>query len=342
MRKFLSYMIIAFAAAMVCGCDKGGGDVENPVPSVYFWRTVFRLDSTETQFLAQHGVGRIYMRYFDVVAKDSVVKPNATIQFAQPVPQGIEVIPTVFIVENCLRCNMDGVAQKLVDRIIQMNETNDIAGVREVQIDCDWTAKSQQRYYDFLGEVRKLLEEKGMRLSVTIRLHQLSMTPPPAHYGVLMMYNTGGLADANGHNPILDYRDVYPYLKKLRGYKLPLCAAWPCYKWNLLYSGNRFKGILYDANLADSTLYREAYPGHRVVISNRGLPEPNSDGSDMTWVNVGDSVITMLPSAEQILRIVEATEKERPGINKQVVMYSLDNKSIDNYDNEFFKTMFNR
>lgn len=337
----LAHIIFVALVAVACSCSRGG-DVENAVPSVYYWRTVFALDSAENRFLADHHVGRIYMRYFDVVVRDSVVKPNATIRFSQPVPQGIEVVPTVFVMENCLRHDMTGIADKLVDRILQMNETNDIMSVREVQVDCDWTARSQQQYFDFLARVRSLLKNHGMRLSATIRLHQLSMTPPPVDYGVLMMYNTGALTATNGHNPILDYRDAYPYLRNLRGYDLPLCAAWPAYRWNLLYSGNRFKAIMYDANLADTTLYREAAPGRYVVVSNRAMPEPNSDGSDITWVNVGDSVITVMPTADQIMNIVSATETERPGINKQVVMYSLDKTNIENYDKKFFETIFNR
>lgn len=342
MSRCVKYILLAFVAVACLCCSSGGGDVDDPNPSVYYWRTVFRLDSTERAFLSQHDVKRMYVRYFDVVSHKAVAHPNATISFAQPVPEGIEVIPTIFIVNHCFRYDMDSIPEKLVDRVLQMNETNDVTGVRELQIDCDWTSQTQDDYFAFLGKVRALLKEHGMRLSVTIRLHQLNLPPPPADYGVLMMYNTGDFREKSDRNPILDYRDAYPYLKHLASYKLPLCSAWPCYSWNLLYSDNQFKGILYDVDLADSNVYREVAPGRHVVISSRALPEPNSDGSDMTWVNVGDSVITVKPTASQIMHIVEAVEKERPGINKQTIIYSLDKKSIQNYDNEFYQTLLNR
>lgn len=341
--KRSNFLVILFCiVASLVACNRGGGDIDNPVPSVYYWRTVFRLDSVEANFLQQHGVKRIYMRYFDVVVRGDEVLPNATIKLSQPMPQGVEIVPTIFIVENCLKHNVEGLAQKLVDRVLKMNETNDIAGVKELQVDCDWTASTQEKYFELLAQLRALLKEHGMRLSVTIRLHQLAVATPPADYGVLMMYNTGNLREKSDRNPILDYRDAYPYLKYLRSYDLPLAAAWPCYSWNLLYNDNQFKAILYDVDLSDSTIYREVTPGRRVVVSNRALPEPNSDGSDLTWVTVGDSVITVLPTAGQVLRIVEAVEKERPGINKQVIIYSLDKKSIKNYDNEFYQALFNR
>lgn len=343
MLKNLVYILLLVVTLALCSCNNSSKGVDDAVPSVYYWRTVFSLDSVESDFLKKYDVGRMYVRYFDVVVRDGKVMPNATIKFEQPMPAGIEVVPTVFIMENCLSRGMDGIAGQLVDRILQMNETHDITGVKEIQIDCDWTIRSQEKYYAFLNEVGAVLKEHGMRLSATIRLHQLSLTPPPVDYGVLMMYNTGALGEKTDRNPILDYRDVYPYLKHLRRYDLPLCAAWPTYEWNLLYDNKQFKAIVYSANVSDTTIYHKgSTPGRYMVISDRVMPEPNSDGSDRVMFHVGDSLIVVRPTAEQIMHIVEATEKERPSLNKQVVIYSLDTKNIENYDNEFFKAIFNR
>jgi hypothetical protein len=57
------------------------------------------------------------------------------------------------------------------------------------------------------------------------------MATPPADYGVLMIYNTGDPRKWEDRNPILDYRDVYPYLERLDNYQLPLAAAYPVYLW---------------------------------------------------------------------------------------------------------------
>ena len=206
--------------------------------AVYYWRTDLRLDSAERAFLKQYHINKVYCRYFDVVMSDSLgPMPNATITFSDTLPQGIEMIPTVFIVENCMRQKPEGLAKKLVDRIIQMNETNDIMGVKEIQIDCDYTARSRMFYYQFLEEVRKEVKAHGMRLSTTIRLHQLSMKVPPVDYGVLMLYNTGHPMKFMERNPILDIRDVAPYLRYLEDYDLPLAAAYPVFLWHRIIHG---------------------------------------------------------------------------------------------------------
>ena len=198
--------------------------------AVYFWRTDLRLDSTEKAFLQQYHINKVYCRYFDVVMNDegTEAKPNATISFSETLPADIEIIPTVYITEDCMHQKHAGLAEKIVKRIQQMNETNDISGVREIQIDCDYTSRSRSTYYDFLKEVRQVW---GKTVSTTIRLHQLSMETPPADYGVLMVYNTGDPRKWEDRNPILDYRDVYPYLERLDNYQLPLATAYPVYLW---------------------------------------------------------------------------------------------------------------
>ena len=197
--------------------------------AVYYWRTDLRLDSTERAFLQQYHINKVYCRYFDVVMSESgEPKPNATITFSDTLPDSIEIISTVYITEDCMHQKHQGLAEKIVKRIRQMNETNDIRSVREIQIDCDYTSKSRKTYYRFLEEVKRAW---GQTVSTTIRLHQLSMEAPPVDYGVLMIYNTGDPRKWEERNPILDIRDVQPYLKQLDDYPLPLAAAYPVYQW---------------------------------------------------------------------------------------------------------------
>ena len=260
--------------------------VEN---AVYYWRTEWQLDSTEVDFLSRYDIHKVYCRYFDVVMADSVPVPNATITFDGEVPQGVEIIPTVYITEDCMHQRHSGLADRLFSRILQMNKTNDISGTRELQIDCDYTARSLHTYYDFLGEVRKLAADRGLRLSTTIRLHQLSMPVPPADYGVLMVYNTGDPRKFMERNPILDMRDVQPYLPKVDDYPLPLAAAYPVYRWQRTIHG----------------------------------------------VNVEHEV-----TAEEILQVKEALEKQRPGLRRTILTYHLDNENINRYKPKTYEAIY--
>ncbi len=227
-RRILCYGLLLLMGLTACS-RQPDKDME-PGNSVYYWRTDLRMDSTERAFMRAYDIKKVYCRYFDVVQNDTATGPvpNATMTFSDSIPEGVEIIPTVYITEDCMHRWHKGLAEKLVRRIRQMNETNDIAGVREIQIDCDYTAKSRRTYYEFLDSVRSAW---GGRVSTTIRLHQLSMSAPRVDYGVLMIYNTGDPNKFDERNPILDLRDVKPYLRHLSDYPLPLAAAYPVFSW---------------------------------------------------------------------------------------------------------------
>ena len=221
--------IIWICLLAIVGCQKQR-ELLDEGNAVYYWRTDLRLDSTERAFLSQYHINKVYCRYFDVVMNDDETepKPNATITFSDKLPDSIELIPTIYITEDCMHQPHPDLAEKIVKRILQMNVTNDINNVHEIQIDCDYTSKSRNTYYEFLKQVK---DAWGKTLSTTIRLHQLSMKVPPADYGVLMVYNTGDPRKWEERNPILDIRDVSIYLDKLDDYQMPLASAYPVFQW---------------------------------------------------------------------------------------------------------------
>ena len=260
--------IVLMVTVFACSPSKEGAlPVEGN--AVYYWRTELRLDSTERAFLDAHHVKRIYCRYFDVVNDRSQGPiPNATLTFSDTFPKDIEVVPTVFIMEDCMHHPSDSLARQIVSRIIQMNETNDITGVREIQIDCDYTLRSREAYYRFLEQVREELKiqhstfntqhstfnTQHSTLSTTIRLHQLAMPAPPVDYGILMLYNTGDPQNFEERNPILDLRDVMPYIKYLKNYPLPMGAAYPVFTWQRTIHGVH---IEHTASLQDIMTVKE-------------------------------------------------------------------------------------
>lgn len=218
--------------------------------AVYYWRTELRLNDAERQFLSDHYIRKVYCRYFDVVMDEvqATPRPNATLAFNDTLPAGVEMVPTVYITEDCMHERHDSLAVLVVRRVLQMNETNGIRGVCEIQIDCDYTSRSRPVFYDFLKAVKAELASHPsphtshpLSLSATIRLHQLQMEAPPVDYGVLMLYNTGDPRRYDERNPILDERDVQPYAQYLADYPLPLAAAYPVYRWQRQVEGVRIE-----------------------------------------------------------------------------------------------------
>ena len=306
MRKLLLMTCLLGSLALL-SCRRGGGAGE--MRSLYYWSTVLDIDSLKAAFISRHGVSRVYLRYFDVVPDEAGRPvPNATLRFKTGVPRGVEVVPTVYVVNSCMAADTSGLAERIVRRVAQMGETNGIGPVRELQIDCDWTRRTRERYFGFLRTVGRLAAARGMRVSATIRLHQLAEGAPPVDRGVLMMYNTGDFTDISCQKPILDTRDAAPYLRHLAGYGLKLAAAYPIYSWRILFRGGRYVGIM-----------------HR----DDDLP-----------VLPGDSIVTRAPSLDDITTAAGAVGSRRPDANSEIILFDLSRQNATRFKPDDYEKIF--
>ena len=225
---------------------------DKPKNSIYHWMTTFSPTQQVLDFVAEHNIERIYMRMFDVDliynenTGESNIEPVATIRFKGEVPSGVEIVPTTYITYEALAnlCyHEEEYAELIVERILAMANYNNCGEIGEVQFDCDWTENTRKTYFKLLEHARGLLQEYGITLSATIRLHQLDEEAPPVERGVLMLYNTGNFRDIETENSILDVSDVKPYLR-VKGYPLPLDYAYPTYGWSVSFYDGEFDSLV--------------------------------------------------------------------------------------------------
>ncbi len=336
----MKIFLLTFLVLLAVSCAEKQEPKEN---SVYFWKTVYKNDSTENAFLAEHKIKKIYMRYFDVIVdpKTQKPKPNATITFKDIPSKDIEIIPTVFITENCIQKNLDTLYKILADRILQINKTHKIPQAKEIQIDCDFTAKSMKKYYNFLSLLKNYLKEKAIKLSVTIRLHQLSMEVPPCDYGVLMLYNTGNYRDKKCENPILGFKEVKPYLKHLKKYGLKMRAALPNFKWQILFGKNGFKNIVYNQNLKDSTLFQKISDDVFMVIRSKDIPVYISTETFNVMMSILDTIYEKKADFKEIEKVMTEISEIRKDIVKSTIIYDLNSNNINNLTIKEYEKIFN-
>lgn len=230
----LTIMLIGLLAMQ--SCSKNEKKIEESGNAIYYWRTVFRLNDYEQDFLKKHDIKKMYVKFFDVDKSwdGEQPVPLGTTIFLDSVPSNMEIVPTVFITSEAI-ADYPLFIDKLLTRVIDMADVNGIK-FGELQIDCDWTESHADEYFSFMKELKAKLDPKGIALSTTVRLFQLGYETPAADYGVLMCYNTGDIEKWETDNSILDTKDVEPYLGKLGKFKLPLSVAFPCFSWDVTYS----------------------------------------------------------------------------------------------------------
>lgn len=263
MKIFIKISVALIVALFIVGCnDVSNADFE-PKNSIYHWKTTFDINDAEAEFLERHNIERIYVKMYDVAVEQNFVSgkvdivPIATTKFVSAVPGNVEIVPVVYITIEALRamggCEAD-FAELIVERTLAMCRHNECGEIAELQIDCDWTSSTKGIYEELCGIVRNLLRERGIDLSITVRLHQLREPAPSADRGVLMLYNTGQLKNINTKNSILDIADVKPYVKK-GSYPIPLSYAYPAFGWGVKFRNNEFNAIVAEGTEAAECEY---------------------------------------------------------------------------------------
>lgn len=359
----LIFFIIGLLLMLAFSCSKtetvdtaveAETSLHDEMNSVYYWKTVFHLDSSDLSFIKRHDIGRVYLRMFDVTednfASDVNMRtvPNASVkvseadyQFIRDSLVNIDFVPVVYITLDAIKAmknHEEVLASNVVDRVRNMCGYNGMSNVGEIQLDCDWTPSTEDSFFTLCDSVKATISRLGLswRLSSTIRLHQLARKAPPVDNGVLMVYNTGSFNNPDAVNSIIDLADVEPYLHRLSSYPLHLDVAYPTYSWQLVFRNRQFVGLANGLNLSDTAqFYRKSpnsYEAKKIIPYNDRLIRP------------GDIVRFESSPADDVIRIKDKIEKRLNGSAHSNILYHLDSANLSKYSpdeiNNIFSTCF--
>ena len=193
--------------------------------------------SWENSFNQKEITEKLYIKVLDIAysTKLEIIKSNL-----QEKPK--DFIPVVYITNE----TMQNVDFSLVSSAIIQGLKN--YEFKELQIDCDWSNKTQSNYFKLLEDLKTKLNKT---LSATIRLHQIKYYTktgvPNVDYGVLMYYNMSNITDINTKNSILDNDIAKKYHYNFENYKLKLKLALPLYSQAIQFRENKalsiFEGV---------------------------------------------------------------------------------------------------
>lgn len=342
MKHILYAMIIMTLSVTSCAeRSSTSSPIHDECNSVYYWKTVFHLDSADTAFIRRHDIRRIYLRMFDVIrdcdasAPDNLTIPNATVRisdddyaFIRDSMTEIEFVPVVYITLDALKAmnnHVGTLATNIVERVRNMCRYNELPNVSELQLDCDWTASTEASFFNLCDSVKQRISALQLpwRLSSTIRLHQLARKAPPVDNGVLMVYNTGSFNNPDTRNSIIDADDVRPYLRHLSSYPLHLDVAYPTYSWQLLFRKRQFIGLLNGVNTADTTRFTRLNDNTFRVR----LDFPYND----RIICAGNVVRDEISSCNDIIDVKSMIERQLPQHGHSNILYHLDHDNLSNY-----------
>lgn len=322
MRK--AFLLVVFLIVFSCK--------ENPENTVsfYFWRTKFALSSQEEKTLKDNKVTKLYVRYFDVALQNNIPFPVKPIHFEKKRIQQ-KIIPTIFIKNEVFlseKTNVEELSSNVLKLINQINVANAIPN-SEIQIDCDWSLGSREKYMQFL----KILKKKyGKTISATIRLHQIKYFEktkiPPVDYGVLMLYNIGSV-NAKGEKAIYDKKIALQYLPYLKKYPLKIKTALPIFSWLVHTRKGQVVEIISKKNINDyqnKINFDTDYPKH--VVTESGIAFGGFYKKD-------DILFEETISPDDIEEMKTLIHKYSKHTQNEFIYYDLDQKNLNKHKNEY-------
>lgn len=224
----------------------------SPTLAFYHWKGQLDLNQTERDYLDRLGGERLYLRFFDVDWDGSEAIPLSVLEKKSDLAPALDLVPTIFITNRTLT-NIspekviplaDKILQKLTQQLTQFPEH----AIPEIQLDCDWSSKSRENYFQLLKYLKQQLSPRNIGLSSTIRLHQVrhfkQTGVPPVDRGTLMYYNMGEVTSPEEKNSILNLDVAQAYLQNFDAYPLPLDLALPLFRWGVLWRDGKFTKLI--------------------------------------------------------------------------------------------------
>jgi hypothetical protein len=307
--------------------------------SFYFWRTQYKQHKSEIRYLEQFKSKSIYVRIMDVDFNPDLQQaaPVSPITFSDPLPEAIDIIPVVFIV-NQVFTRLDSAQRAVLAGRIATFVTAKVKqagkrGFTALQIDCDWTKTTRDSYFDFLEKLEAHPLLRGKMLSVTLRLHQVkniaSSGIPPVERAMLMCYNMGNLRKYGPQNSILDQEEMNVYLKDyLENYPLKLDVALPVFEWAVVFRNAAYAGIsrhISKAQLQDKKLFKQK---DNSILYELQVDYPAAGlkrGDIIRWEDI---------SAEELLETSGFLARHLKPADRNIVFYHLDTNLLKQFTDE--------
>ncbi|MBO9593372.1 MAG: hypothetical protein J7599_10730 [Niabella sp.] len=334
---FVFLLVLCFT-----GC-KGNRKPRETERAFYYWKTVFAPTAYEKQRADSLGITTLYIRLFDVVWNPVKKMPEPAAKLLVKDTTWLlqkKIIPVVFITNECfyeqdsaqvaqLARNITGLADKLAAQ-------NGFGSYPELQLDCDWSETTRDRYFQLLRAVKAANSKRT--LSATIRLHQVkykqSSGVPPVDRGLLMCYNMGDLQQEHVKNSIIDVQEFQRYIQRLSTYPLPLDAGLPLFSWIVIFDKGRFAGLIRNttAALENTPVFKQTGSGY--LVQKDTMLEGR-------LVKTGQFLRPEHSGAAAVKTVGALLSERLPNSRLRVALYHLDSVTLNKYSFYEMESIYN-
>lgn len=335
MKRQLFLVLLTF---FLFSCKKES-KVENVERAFYYWKNDSYLENPDVERLKALKAQKLYVKYFEIDYNEAMGNfPFAKNRFRSYEINkiaGLNIIPTIYIKNEIFKFNtpkdLDVLADNIVFLIDKFNKdiSEYVVANKEIQIDCDWTASTKEKYFYLLKKIKEISKRE---ISCTLRLYPYKypekMGVPPVDKVTLMCYNLIKPLSEKEKNSILDYDEFKLYLDKPKTYPKHIDIALPIFFWSQLYQSNQFTEVL---KLNSNDLKKFAKPLRPMWYEVTKDTVINSS----TFIRVGDKIKCEEVSKKTLRKTIQLI-KENVALDATVTVsfFHIDNEGLNQYPNE--------
>jgi hypothetical protein len=265
--------------------------------------------------------------------------PTAQLQIRRPLPTEIPIVPVLFITNEVFEKTpseqIENIAERIAERISDKiyNVDGEPPIIKELQIDCDWTVATKDKYFSFLEILNTSF---SFPISATIRLHQVKFFEktgvPPVKRGMLMFYNMGDLSDAKTQNSILDLETAKSYMVNFDKYPLPLDVALPLFEWGVVRRDGKVVNLLSALTIND---LEDVLTYEKIDTNLYRVKE--SSYLKSYYCYEGDEIRLESASPEQLKAAAQLLAKYLKNEERKICFYHLDKDILQRFTPEILE-----
>jgi len=331
-------VLLGMLAVFLFSC-KNDNKVTNVERAFYYWKSDGSIRGDAKESLDKSGVSKLYVKYFEVDYSETMgnypYDKTSISQYDAEYLDSLKIVPTIYIKNEIFQFNKEKDLDKLADNIVFLIDKYNKEKLQkaiienEIQIDCDWTKSTKDKYFYLLRKIKELSKRE---ISCTLRLYPYKypdiMGVPPVDKATLMCYNLIKPFTDKDKNSILDIPELKSYLDKKRNYPIHLDVALPVYYWTQLYHQNQFSGLI-DLSTADIASFTKPTKPMWYEVTK-----------DTTWrydqyYRIGDQIKCEEVSKETIHEAIAIIKKNVSlDATTTIALFDLDYSTFNKYKDE--------
>jgi hypothetical protein len=336
---WLSLLITCTIVALLIACNLKKNKITR---AFYYWKSTFELNQKELQLIEKHNINTLYIKYFDVVWNQEInsAVPVAKIYFKHAIPKQLLVVPVVYITNNALiKCHNDSIIflANSISKLIENYQTLNKNKINEIQIDCDWTISTKEKYFELLNALKNTYSQNTI-ISATIRLHQIKYASttgvPPVQKGMLMYYNMGHI-QSQKINSIFNETDAAKYAPYIKQYPLPLDAVLPVFSWVKVFRNNKMIKLLNQTSLQNLK-----QSGQFKSIDNNSMQAINSNNYKDFYYLSNDIFVEENMNPNRSLKAAKHLQRYFNSTNFTLALFHLQQSNLNEYTYQHFEDIY--